>query len=197
VAEGSSEGITAANKISAPEELYPVCSRLLRTYRQPVIVETFLPGREFTVGLLGTGQQATVLGVLEICLRDTAEPEVYSYANKVHYLEHVHYRLADDATARHAAAIALHAWRGLGCRDGGRVDVRCDRTHQPHCLEVNPLPGLHPRHSDLPILCRLLGMRYDALIAQILRSARQRLSTALAVGPRRVWSGRFTGADNA
>jgi D-alanine-D-alanine ligase len=197
VAEGSSKGITAANKIATAEELHTVCSQLLRTYRQPVLVETFLAGREFTVGMLGTGQQAKVLGVLEIRLRDTAEPEVYSYANKVHYRERVHYHLADDATARHAADIALRAWRGLGCRDGGRVDVRCDTAHRPYCLELNPLPGLHPHHSDLPILCGLLGIRYDTLIGHILQSARQRLRPALAGGPRQVFAGRSTGADTA
>ena len=71
--------------------------------------------------------------------------------------------------------MALAAWRVLGCRDGGRVDIRCDAQGQPHFLEVNPLPGLHPQHSDLPILCGYVGISYVDLIDRIVRSARRRI----------------------
>ena len=63
--------------------------------------------------------------------------------------------------------MALAAWRALGCRDGGRVDLRCDAAGQPQFLEVNPLAGLHPDHSDLPIICTLAGIPYDELIGRI------------------------------
>jgi D-alanine-D-alanine ligase len=187
VAEGTSKGISGASKICTRQELQTVCRHLWHLYRQPVLVETFLPGREFTVGMVGTGKQARALGVMEVLLSDKAEPEVYSYANKALYETRVRYRLVDGVLADHAIAIALRAWRGLGCRDGGRVDLRCSADATPYFLEVNPLPGLHPVHSDLPILCRLLGMGYVTLIEMILDSALQRLALSSRVSsPRTV-----------
>jgi D-alanine-D-alanine ligase len=178
VAEGTGKGISATSKVSNRESLARVCCRLLDTYRQPVLVETFLPGREFTVGIVGTGADARALGVMEVMLNAEAEPEVYSYLNKEHYEERVRYRLADDTMARRAREIALSSWRGLGCRDGGRVDLRADTAGVPNFIEVNPLAGLNPAHSDLPILCRLAGIPYQDLIAMIMKSARQRAGLA-------------------
>jgi D-alanine-D-alanine ligase len=76
-------------------------------------------------------------------------------------------------------AVALRAWRVLGCRDGGRADLRCDESGAPQFMEVNPLAGLHPQHSDLPILCRLLGSSYHQLIEWIIASARRRVRQPL------------------
>ena len=76
--------------------------------------------------------------------------------------------------ARLAEKTALAAWRGLGCRDGGRIDLRADADGIPQFMEVNPLAGLRPEHSDLPILCELAGMPYRELIAGIMRSALKR-----------------------
>jgi D-alanine-D-alanine ligase len=181
VAEGTSKGISTTSKIRTHEELRTVCCDLLRLYRQPVLVETFLPGREFTVGMIGTGHQARALGVMEVVLLDDAEPGVYSYTNKALYETRVQYRLVHGALATRATDVALHAWRGLGCRDGGRVDLRCDADETPSFLEVNPLPGLHPEHSDLPILCRLLGISHAELLAMIIESARQRLRASTSI----------------
>jgi hypothetical protein len=114
LAEGTSKGVSPASRVTHQDELNDVCAELLRRYRQPVLIEEYLPGREFTVGLLGTGQQASVLGTLEIILRDQAEPEIYSYANKENCEELVEYRLVhsdNDETVRQAEAIALAAWR--------------------------------------------------------------------------------------
>ena len=180
IAEGTSKGISAASKIASRAELQNVCSDLLHTYGQPVLVETFLPGREFTVGIVGTGAQARALGVMEVLLLEEAEPEVYSYANKALYENRVRYRLVDGVLATQATEMALQAWRGLGCRDAGRVDLRCDAHVRPYFLEMNPLPGLHPAHSDLPILCNLLGIAYDTLLQMIMESATQRLSPCSA-----------------
>lgn len=176
VAEGTSKGVSAASRIAAPAELEAVCARLLAEFRQPVLVEAYLPGREFTVGLAGTGARARVLGVAEVMLGDKAEPGAYSYANKEHYEDRVRYALRDDAEARAAAELSLAAWRGLGCRDAGRVDVRLDAAGRASFIEVNPLPGLNPLRSDLPILCGLAGMSYPDLIGTILDSARERLA---------------------
>ena len=174
VSEGSSKGITAANVVTSRQQLIHRCGALLERYRQPVIVETYLPGREFTVGLVGTGECARVLGVMEILYGPGAEAGGYTYANKANFEACVQYELATDSKALLAGAMALQAWRFMGGRDAGRVDLRCDANGDPHFLEVNPLAGLHPESSDLPILCRLTGIMYEELIALILSSASRR-----------------------
>lgn len=174
VAEGTSKGIAPRSIVKARELLWPLCESLLADFRQPVIVEEFLPGREFTVGIIGTGPEAEAVGTLEMGLKPGAENDVYSYVNKEQCEELVDYMLVrpdNDSTVREAERIALASWRILECRDAGRIDVRCDARGTPQFLEANPLAGLHPTHSDLPILCGKLGISYVTLIDRIIRSA--------------------------
>lgn len=174
VAEGTGKGISAASKIVNKDELASVCMNLLEMYGQPVLVETFLPGREFTVGIIGTGKSAMAIGVIEILLQEEAEADAYSYYNKAKYADLVEYRLVNDVEAQRAKEVALAAWRGLGCRDGGRIDLRADAAGMPNFIEVNPLAGLNPEHSDLCIIARKLGMTYKSLIGAIMSSAHER-----------------------
>lgn len=174
VAEGTGKGITALSKIDNIENLRKVCRQLLRAFSQPVLVETYLPGREFTVGIVGTGRDARALGAMEVILNPNAEQHAYSYDNKEHYENLVRYAAIDDAEARKAMEISLEAWRGLGLKDGGRIDLRSDACGNPHFIEVNSLAGLNPIRSDLPILCGLVGMPYHRLITDILNSALKR-----------------------
>jgi D-alanine-D-alanine ligase len=174
VAEGTGKGITAASKIKDFNQLYTVCKELLASYRQPVLIESFLPGREFTVGILGTGKEATAIGVMEVLLRHNAEPGAYSYLNKEGYKDLVEYRMASDPIAEKAKEVAVNAWRGLGCKDAGRVDLRVDGTGMPNFMEVNPLAGIHPEHSDLCIIASKVGITYRALIEAIVASATSR-----------------------
>jgi len=180
VAEGTGKGITEHSIFHDHSGLSEACGDLIDRYQQPVLVEKYLSGREFTVGILGTGQDARVLGTLEVILLENAEKGVYSYVNKENCEACVQYLLVspeEDASVLEAESVALEAWRALGCRDGGRVDLRCDENGIPHFLEVNPLAGLHPHHSDLPILCNQLGVPYLQLIHQILSSAAMRIET--------------------
>lgn len=175
VAEGTGKGVEARGRITAPEQLAPLLRDLWRRFDQPVLVEEYLPGREFTVGIAGSGDRARVIGVMEIILLANAEPGAYSFNNKDQYLDRVRYRIVDDAEAEQAAATALAAYRTLGCRDAGRVDLRSDASGVPQFMEINPLAGLDPVHSDLPIICRLRGIGYETLLGWILDSARERL----------------------
>jgi D-alanine-D-alanine ligase len=181
VAEGTGKGIGPTSKITARQALGPVCQTLLAKYKQPVLVETFLPGREMTVGILGTGAEARVLGTMEVLLGPKAEPDVYSYTNKERSEELVDYRVGDptaDAEVRRAEEVALTAWRALGCRDGGRIDLRSDAHGEPNFLEVNPLAGMHPTHSDLPMIARFVGRSYVDLVGAILASAIKRVTSS-------------------
>jgi len=177
VAEGSGKGITPHSKVTSPQALRDYCQLLLKIYQQPVLVETFLPGREFTVGIVGTGEDARALAVIEVLLLDEAEPEVYSYANKENYEKLINYVLTEEAVAQVCQQTALQAWRGLNCRDAGRVDLRLDHQGVPNFLEVNPLAGLHPQHSDLPILAARQGISYIELIQMIMDSAIKRIAS--------------------
>jgi D-alanine-D-alanine ligase len=183
VAEGTGKGISAASKIATPAALRQVCGELLAKFRQPVLVEEFLPGREFTVAIAGAGDRARVLATMEISLLAAAEPEVYSYSNKEQWEGRVDYRIAraeDDEQIRRAEAHALAAWRTLRCRDAGRIDLRCDAAGEPNFMEVNPLAGQQPHHSDLPMICRRVGIRYVDLIAMIVESAQKRSASSFS-----------------
>lgn len=178
VAEGTGKGISAASVVRRRDRLRPACEKIIAAYHQPALVEVYLPGRELTVGLIGTGAASSVLGTLEIAQLPGAEKDAYSFVNKERCEELVEYRLVrpeKDGEVRQAEAVALKAWRALGCRDAGRIDLRSDAQGAPHFLEANPLAGLHPRHSDLPILCSQLGIEYTGLIRRILDSALARL----------------------
>ncbi|MCW8926489.1 MAG: hypothetical protein OQJ84_09545, partial [Xanthomonadales bacterium] len=175
LAEGTGKGVDAQSKINNTAQLQHVCGRLLHEYKQPVLVERFLPGREFTVGILGTGKQARALATMEIKLLEQADSDVYSYRNKEECEELVHYELLPAGELRRQVeALALDAWRALNCLDAGRLDVRLDEHRKPGFIEVNPLAGIHPEHSDLPIMASMVGVTYRQLIATIMDSAVRR-----------------------
>ncbi|MGO9410857.1 MAG: D-alanine--D-alanine ligase [Spirochaetia bacterium] len=174
IAEGTGKGVTPRSRICDPSELREVCQGLLREYRQPVLVEEYLPGREFTTGIVGTGAKAEAVGTMEVIMRDTAEPHAYTYVNKEDCDQRIFYELAGGEEARACADISLRAWRALGCRDSGRIDIRMDSAGRVSFMEVNPLAGLHPKHSDLPIICSLAGVSFQELIHRIMASARVR-----------------------
>jgi D-alanine-D-alanine ligase len=178
VAEGTGKGITPASIVRSAAALPAAVSDLLKTFCQPVLVESYLPGREFTTGIVGTGSEARAIGSIEVLLLDRAEPGVYSYVNKENCEKLVEYRLVradEDPVVREAEQVALDAWRVLGCRDAGRIDLRCDAAGKPQFIEVNPLAGIHPEHSDLPIICNKVGISYRSLIDSIVKSASTRV----------------------
>jgi D-alanine-D-alanine ligase len=190
VAEGTGKGIDATSKVVDQASLRQTCGRLLERYRQPVLVERFLPGREFTVGILGSGRDAEVVGTMEIVLLEDAEPGVYSYVNKEQCAQLVKYAFlpsGSDPQATAAEETALAAWLAVGGLDAGRIDLRCDDAGRPQLIEVNPLAGIHPTHSDLPMIWTAFGRDYVELIDRIVRSAAGRaqgLVPTLCVGTR-------------
>ena len=175
VAEGTAKGITPQSRVTSRAELERECRRILETCQQPVLVEPFLGGREFTTGITGTGDEAVVVATIEVVLNQNAEANAYTYVNKEQCEERVEYPLAEPKSAAEAGELALATWRGLNCRDGGRVDLRADEKGRMYVMEVNPLPGLHPEHSDLPILATKVGVLYVELIGRIVASAQKRL----------------------
>ncbi len=169
IAEGTGKGISERSRVTDRTALASVALDLLARFHQPVLVETYLPGREFTVGLAGAGAGTEVLGVIEVVFGQDVDP-IYSYQTKADYEARVRYTVPRDPVAQRAAEVARAAWQALRCVDGGRIDVRCDAAGEPSFIEVNPLAGLNPTHSDLPILCRMNGIDYLGLIDRILRA---------------------------
>jgi D-alanine-D-alanine ligase len=188
VAEGTAKGIDASSKIDEPGELRRRCLSILEEYRQPAIVEPYLGGREFTTSIVGTGEEAEVLGTLELGYDERADANAYTYRNKEECETLVHYFLTDEAAAARCAELALRTWRTLGCRDAGRVDFRADESGRLYVLEVNPLPGMHPSHSDLPMTCTAVGRSYRDLIARIVASAEKRIVAGSVLRPASVAS---------
>jgi len=164
-AEGSSMGITAASLCRNEQDLDAAIARL--SMYGPVLVEEFLPGEEYTVGIIG----GAVIGAMRVVPRRNEPDFIYSIDVKRDYLNQVDYQLAEAADVEE---VAIDVWRAFGLRDVARVDIRRDRDGVPNFIEVNPLPGVHPINSDLIILGRLLGIGYDDLIGRVIRSAVER-----------------------
>jgi D-alanine-D-alanine ligase len=171
IAEGTGKGITTKSLVQNEKELRLTAEDIHRRFGQAALDETFLPGREFTVGITGTGENAEVIAVMEIVLQNNADACGYTYENKLQYEDRVTYKLVEDKEAQKAGDVALAAWKILGCRDGGRVDIRSDAQNNPQFLEVNPLAGLHPVLGDLVILSKLADIDYATLLKRIMISA--------------------------
>ena len=173
-AEGSSKGVTARSRVESREELRPAVAELLRTFRQPVLVESYLPGREMTVGIVGNGAEARAVGVMEVTFNNGTDGD-YTAINKQDFENRVTYRLLDgEPLAEKARERALAAFHLLSCRDVARVDFRCDPEGEPCFLEINPLPGIHPTYSDLPIMSTLAGISYAELLGRIVEASARR-----------------------
>jgi D-alanine-D-alanine ligase len=178
VAEGSSVGLRVTSRADDSEELRPHVERLLRDYGQPVLVEEFCPGAEFTVGVVGTGDDAEAIGVMELVPREVPlEHFVYSVEMKRAGPAVVDYYCPPRRPEALQAALvetALAAYRVLGCRDVARVDLRLADDGGPRFLEVNPLPGLQPWWGDLVLLAEARGYGYEQLVGTIVERARER-----------------------
>jgi D-alanine-D-alanine ligase len=185
LAEGTGKGCEAASLVHTNAELHDAVTRVIGRYRQPALIERYLPGREFTVGIVGNGNHARVLGVCEILLKPNAEANVYSLHNKELCEELVTYAPADDNEAWLAGAGALQAYRALECRDAARIDFRSDANGEPCFLEANPLAGLNPWHSDLPILAAQNGIDFVTLIGMVLDAGLARYGRSRRIASRR------------
>jgi D-alanine-D-alanine ligase len=179
--EGSSMGIRKRSRIANPQELRERVATLLADYGEPVLVEEYCSGAEFTVGILGTGAGARVISAMEIVPKLVAREDfVYSLEVKRNWnwSQEVGYDVPPKRPPHEIARIektALDAYRALECRDVARVDLRCSHDGTPKFIEANPLPGIAPGWSDLSLLWNGLGRTYEQLIHAILDAACERL----------------------
>lgn len=177
VAEGSSKGIKSSSVVNNPEELRAVVEEHLKRYRQPALVEEFLVGREFTVGILGE-EKLRVLPIMEIVFLEDSPTPIYSFEHKLTDQPPLRFDTPAQVTPELKKEIektAKDCFRALGCRDVARVDLRLDAQGRINFIECNPLPGLTPDFSDLCVLASAAGHSYQQLVSHILTPALKRL----------------------
>lgn len=179
--EGSSKGISPKSFVTSWAELYQRVETLLEQYHQPVLMEAYLPGREYTAGIMGSGANAQVMGVVEILHKsqafvDLSEKKKWRTQVFRPVSEHCQEngRLKDSSLERDIARLCLEAYRAVDCQTIGRVDVRLDNQGQPNLIEINPNPGLHPVRSAMPAIASLAGISYRDLIGWLIELAEEK-----------------------
>lgn len=203
IGECTSKGIFQCNKITKPEDLALTVDKLRVLYgNQGILLEPFLSGREITVGILGAGEDARVIGANEYVYKtsprrppevDEEHDDLIDFAADTvknapmdtnPHLKVICANLAEPQV-HSACQLALAAWKALGCRDAGRVDTRFDRMGEaglPYILEINPIPGMFPGWSDMAIIAISNGLPYGQLLDIIINSALKR-SASRRPGP--------------
>ncbi len=179
--EGSSRGITARSLVSSKEELEEVVTEMVAKYSQPVLVEEYLTGREFTVGLLGNLPE--VLPIVEVGFEGLPEnaPKFDCYEVKWIYdsldagydTTTCPANLDDDLRSRIEKA-ATRTFEALEVRDLCRLDLRLDNQGEPSVFDVNALPGLIPdpaENSRFPKAAYAAGYSYEELIGEVFNAA--------------------------
>jgi D-alanine-D-alanine ligase len=177
-AEGSSKGITGKSVFDNEADLRVAVKQLIEKYRQPALVEEYVTGREFTVGLLGE-RRPRVLPPMEIVFKDKSKDRpVYDFDVKQEWEKHVEYLCPAPLSPAELKAIqkaARDTFDALDCRDFARIDMRMNAQGQVYVFEVNPLPGLTPDYSDLVLISKGAGMDYQTLIGEILAGGLKRM----------------------
>jgi D-alanine-D-alanine ligase len=177
IAEGSSKGVHATSVVENEAELREAAQKMIAKYDQPALVEDYIGGREFTVGMLGE-RRPKVLPPMEVVFLDESEQRpVYSFEFKQDWSSKIRYDVParlEPAQVKALERAARECFIALGCRDVARVDFRMDAQGKIYFLECNPLPGLTPGWSDLVLIAKAAGIEYNALIAEILSGAIRR-----------------------
>lgn len=181
--EGSAKGINKSNVVHNRADLFKKAKEIIGLYKQEALAEEFIDGKELTVGILENGK-TTILPILEIDFSTCQDSGEYFYSWRMKEFQgntelglnpvfHCPARL-DKKTEERVKEAALKTHRAIGCLDISRTDIRLDKDNTPYVLEINPLPGLDPKESNLPIMAYAAGMKYEDLIEAILMSASER-----------------------
>jgi D-alanine--D-alanine ligase len=175
-AEGTSKGITNKSVVDNEASVREKAREIIDRYGQPALVEEYVVGREFTVGLLGE-RRPRVLPPMEVIFLKASERPVYDYACKQDWQNHVRYECPANLTKeelRSIERVCRATYMTLGCRDIARIDLRLATDGSVYVIEVNPLPGLTPDYSDLCLIANGAKIDYRSLIGEILSGAIKR-----------------------
>ncbi len=186
VGEGSGKGIFNNSFIRSDSELRERLQQCLETYNQPCVIEEYLPGREFTVALLGNDGDTEVLPIVELNFSELPEGILPVYSFEAKWVHDTRANPLDIFTCPAKVdkqledkikGIALKAYKTLRCKDWSRIDIRLDSKGEPNIIEINPLPGVLPDPSDnscFPKAARASGIAYEELINKVLIAAAKR-----------------------
>jgi len=188
ISEGSSKGIFSSSFVKNTKELEDEVSRILLSYNQPALIEEFLPGREFTVAVLGNGEDIQILPIIEIRYEDFPQDVVPLYSYEAKWILDTKENefdvfecpaKLDKQLEEKIKETVLRTYNVLKCKDWSRIDVRLDKNGVPNIIEINPLPGIMPdpnENSSFPKAARAAGMNYNQMIQRVLYSAAKRYS---------------------
>lgn len=186
ISEGSSKGIFSSSFVRTLKDLTDEVERILTNYNQPALIEEFLPGKEFTVALLGNGNETEVLPIVEINYTEFPNDFIPIYSYEAKWILDTKENPLDVFTcpAQISKALeekikqtVLRTYKILRCRDWSRIDVRLDKNNEPNIIEVNPLPGILPNpeeNSCFPKAARAVGLNYNDMINRVLLAAAKR-----------------------
>ncbi|KYF76133.1 hypothetical protein BE11_00730, partial [Sorangium cellulosum] len=184
-AEGTSKGITSASVVKDEAAARAAAKHLVDRYHQPALIEEYIAGREFTVGLLGE-RRPKVLPPMEVVFVDPPTYPVYGYEEKQTDTPRVRFQCPAQVTPselRRIEKVVRDTFAALGCRDVARVDLRMAKDGRVYVIEINPLPGLTPDFSDLCVIAKVAGMDYRSLIGEIMAGCLKRHREARAASP--------------
>jgi D-alanine-D-alanine ligase len=174
--EGTSKGINTKSVVDDEAGVHRLARELIERYGQPALVEEYIVGREFTVGLLGERRPRVLPPMEVVFLAQTSNP-VYDYACKQDWEKHVRYECPANLTKDEQRAmekVCRSTFMALGCRDVARIDLRMTAEGKIYVIEVNPLPGLTPDYSDLCLIANGAKLDYRTLIGEVLSGAIKR-----------------------
>ena len=186
VSEGSSKGIFSSSFVKNYDELTSEITRINSKYNQPALIEEYLPGREFTVAMIGNGEETTILPIIEIKFEDFPEDVVPLYSYEAKWILDTKENVfdvfecpakLDKKLEEQIKETALKTFEVLRCKDWSRIDIRLDKNGIPNVIEINPLPGIMPdpnENSSFPKAARAAGMDYNQMIQSVLYSAAKR-----------------------
>ncbi|HBL83347.1 MAG: D-alanine--D-alanine ligase [Clostridiales bacterium GWF2_38_85] len=177
-AEGSSKGISDVCIAEDITSLKNLLTDNITSYKQSMLVEEYIDGREFTVGILGNGRDTKVFRPMEIVYLDqNRNYSVYSFNVKQNYKKLIRYdcpAALDQQIEDKMIKTARKIYDTLECKDFSRMDFRLSNDNEIYFIEINPLPGLAPGYSDYPMLADFNGTDYDTLVQSIIYCALKR-----------------------
>jgi D-alanine-D-alanine ligase len=186
IGEGSSKGIYSSSFVKNKNDLLLEVNRVLNEYNQPALIDEFLPGREFTVAIIGNNDNMEVLPIVEISYADFPKDFIPIYSYEAKWTLDTRDKPLnifscpaniDNSLENQIKETALNAFRVLRCRDWSRIDIRLDKNNVPNIIEINPLPGILPNPEDnscFPKAARTKGLNYSDMINRVLYVAAKR-----------------------
>ena len=182
-AEGTGAGVDVHAIVHDEAELRERVQYVITAYRQGALVEPYLDGREFTIGIIGNRPNQYIFPTLEILTKNVAPEDqgLYTHTVKAEVKDidaYLSFPALEPAFQAEINRLAVQAHNALNTLDVSRVDLRCDSQGVPYLVEINTLPGISPGISDLCYVTYRAGETYEWLINTIVNLACQRYGMA-------------------